>query len=109
MEERLIWEQIKEKYPHQYVGMVDIETDVNNASIKSAVVKYTDADTSYDDLVGMHLRGEIKLRYTTLDEDCVLLSPLDYFSSTYPQGDFYVDGTLYIAPYISISEDEGEI
>lgn len=67
--ERLTWEQIKKKYPHQSVGLVDIKHGPTEASIVSAVVKYTSQDTPYDDMVMMALRKEIVLLYTTLDED----------------------------------------
>ena len=33
---RLTWDEIKEYYPHQYVGLTDIAYGVNNASIESA-------------------------------------------------------------------------
>ena len=72
MDKRLTWEQIKELYPHQYVGLVGVETEGNESSVKSAIVKYTEADTSYDDMILMYIRGEIKLRYTTLDEDEIM-------------------------------------
>lgn len=67
--ERLTWRQIKERYPHRYVGLVDIEEDGNPISVKNAVVKFTDEDTSYDELVRMAACGKIMLRYTTADED----------------------------------------
>ena len=38
MAERLTWEQIQEKYPDQWVGLIDINWR-NDANIESAVVK----------------------------------------------------------------------
>lgn len=65
----MTWEEIKAKYPHQYVGLVNVIPSVNSASVGAAEVKYTSADTSYGDLLLMYVKGEILLRYTTLDED----------------------------------------
>ena len=43
MEERMTWEEIQEKYPDQWVGLIDVEYEPNNdATIKTAVVKYAD-------------------------------------------------------------------
>lgn len=66
---RLTWEEIKEKYPHQNVGLVDIENGRNSVSVKSAVVAYTDKTNSYEELVDMAVNGKIVLMYTTMDED----------------------------------------
>ena len=67
--ERLTWPQIKEKYPHQNVGLVDIECGINSISVKSAIVKYTSNDTSYEELCIRTFAGEIQMMYTTLEED----------------------------------------
>ena len=67
--ERLTWEEIVQKYPHQNVGLVEIEYGCNEATVASAVVKCTDKDTDPDEMVLMALRGEIFLEYTTEDED----------------------------------------
>ena len=37
---RLTWVQIVKKYPHMNVGLVDVETGINEADVKSAVVKF---------------------------------------------------------------------
>ncbi len=66
---RLTWEEIKKKYPHQYVGLTEVEYGRNKASVISAIVKYTDKNIAYNDMLLMYIRGEILLRYTTLDED----------------------------------------
>ena len=39
MQERMTWAEIKEKYPEQWIGLVDIDWE-NGASVRSAVVKY---------------------------------------------------------------------
>ena len=67
--QQMTWEEIKNKYPHQYVGLIDVKYGINNATIDSAVVKYTSSDLSYNELINLYLQGEILLRYTTLDED----------------------------------------
>ena len=69
MEEKLTWEEIKEKYPSQWVGLVDVEYKEDNANIKSAVVKYTDKPQG--ELTRLMLKGEIVSRYTTPDDECV--------------------------------------
>jgi len=66
---RLSWQEIKEKYPHQYVGLVDIEHEKNNSDVKSAIILYTDKDKSYDELTKLAFEGKIMLMYTTSDED----------------------------------------
>lgn len=66
MAERMTWEEIQEKYPDQWVGLIDVEYELNNqASIKSAVVKYT--DKTKGELTRLMLDGEIISRYTTSD------------------------------------------
>ena len=49
--ERLTWEQIKEKYPYQFVGLTDVEKGRNYNDIISAVVKYAGKDTSFAELL----------------------------------------------------------
>ena len=70
--ERLTWQQIKEKYPHQKVGLVSVEKYPNSNIIKSAIVKYTDREVSRETLCLMAYKGEIIARYTSLDEDDML-------------------------------------
>lgn len=65
-EERLTWKEIQEKYPDQWVGLTDVEYyPDNNATIKSAVIKYT--NMSKGELTRRMLNGEIISRYTTPD------------------------------------------
>ena len=66
LEERLTWREIQEKYPEQWVGLIDVKYKPDNdASIRSAIVKYT--DKSKDELTEMMLNGECISRYTTPD------------------------------------------
>lgn len=66
LEERLTWREIQEKYPEQWVGLIDVEYKPDNdVSIRSAIVKYT--DKSKDELTEMMLNGECISRYTTPD------------------------------------------
>lgn len=66
MTERMTWDEIQEKYPDQWVGLVDVEWYADNAAtVKSAIVKY--ADKTKDELTMRMLRGEIDARYTTPD------------------------------------------
>ena len=66
MAERMTWEEIQEKYPDQWVGLVDVKyLEDDGISIESAVVKYLDKTKS--ELTKMALKGEIISRYTTPD------------------------------------------
>lgn len=52
LEKRMTWREIQEKYPEQWVGLTDVEYKPDNdASIRSAIVKYT--DKSKDELTEM--------------------------------------------------------
>lgn len=63
MAERLTWEQIQEKYPDQWVGLVDVQyRDDDGISVESTVVKY--ADKTKSELTRMVLKGEIVSRHT---------------------------------------------
>ena len=72
MTKRMTCEEIVKKYPHQNVGLVGCQPDSMN--IESAIIKYTEKETSYDDLCLMAFRGEIALRYTT-PEDIDIATP----------------------------------
>ncbi len=66
MDNRMTWEEIQERYPDQWVGLVDVKyVDDDGISVESAVVKYTDKSKS--DLTRLALKGEIISRYTTPD------------------------------------------
>lgn len=64
MSERLTWQQIQEKYPDQWIGLVDV-TWKNDANIESAVVKYV--DKTKEELLMMQINNEIFSCYTTPD------------------------------------------
>lgn len=66
--ERLTLEQIKEKYPHQWVGLVDCEME-NSANIRSAIVKYTEEDMSSDLMALETVKGNMKAIYTTPNDE----------------------------------------
>lgn len=76
---RLTWAQIVKKYPHMNVGLVDVETGINEADVKSAVVKCTSKDTSYDEMCLAALHNEIYMCYTTRNEDLISVdNPFDF-------------------------------
>ena len=65
---RMTWEEIKEKYPDQWVGLVDVEYEPDNdATIKSAVVMFTDKTVEELTLMQIQSNGEINAVYTTPD------------------------------------------
>lgn len=65
---RLTWEEIKEKYPNQWIGLRDVQyKDNDGITVESAEVVYTDKTKS--ELGMMAIKGEdIVPRYTTPDE-----------------------------------------
>ena len=64
-DERLSWEEIAEKYPDQWVGLVDVVKEENNYStIKSAVVKYTGKSKSELTHLQIVTNGKVIARYT---------------------------------------------
>ena len=66
MTERMTWKEIQEKYPDQWVGLIDVNyIDGDGISIESAVIKYLDKTKA--ELTRMALQGEIVSRYTTPD------------------------------------------
>lgn len=68
MEERLTWKQIVERYPGQWVGLVDVECEPDNeATIVSAVVKYTDKTKHELIKMQMQTKGHLIGVYTTPD------------------------------------------
>ena len=73
--ERLTWKEIVQKYPHQNVGLVDVEIGINSVDIKSVVVKCTDKDTPYAKMFRAAWNKEIVMCYTTRDEDFLIIGP----------------------------------
>ena len=70
--EKLSWEQIKEQYPHQNVGLVDVEfATPQGGAILYARVVCTDKNTDRNDMAFRAVRGDYIIRYTTMDEDSV--------------------------------------
>ena len=68
MKERMTWEEIQEKYPDQWVGLSDVEYEPdNNATIKSAIVKFTDKTKDELTMMQVQTNGKILGRYTTPD------------------------------------------
>ncbi len=67
MGERLTIEEIKLRYPHQYVGLTNVE--YHGSRVNAAVVKYTPNNISFDELSLKAIKGEVYLHYTTLEED----------------------------------------
>ena len=64
MSERLTWNEIKEKYPKQYVYLSDVEwSPDNDTTIQSAVVSYAANDHDEEYLLRT-VEGEFTERYT---------------------------------------------
>ena len=72
-EQRMTWAEIKRRYPHQNVGLVDIHEEPDGST--SAIVKYTEENMSRGEMFKRAINGEIHMRYTTLDEDCEIVTP----------------------------------
>lgn len=60
---RLSWEEIKRRYPDQWVGLTDVEWK-NESNIISAVVKYTDKTSTELGLMQIQ-DGNLVSKYTT--------------------------------------------
>ena len=68
MSERLTWEEIQERYPDQWVGLVEVEYEPDNdATIKTAIVKYTDKSKSALTRMQIQTNGSLLGIYTTPD------------------------------------------
>ena len=67
MTERMSWKEIKRRYPHQNVGLVDIREEPDGST--SAIVKYVEGNISRGEMFKRAINGEIHMKYTTLDED----------------------------------------
>ena len=82
---RMTWQEIKEAYPHQNVGLV--ERIPNHVNFDTAIVKCTDKDKTYSELLHLAFNGEIDMRYTTMDEDdgLVCQSSLVHLKCLYPK------------------------
>lgn len=79
MSERLTWEQIQNKYPDQWVGLTEVEYEPDNdATIKSAVVKYTDKSKNELTRLQIQTSGNLLGIYTTPD-NVFQLGAVGYF------------------------------
>ncbi|MDE6968965.1 MAG: hypothetical protein K2P69_04225 [Eubacterium sp.] len=68
MSERLTWEEIQERYPDQWVGLEEVEYEPDNdATIKSAIVKYTDRSKNELTRMQIQTKGNLLGIYTTPD------------------------------------------
>ena len=68
-EKRMTWEEMVEKYPDQWIGVVDAEMD--GANIRTGVVKYVGMDVG--ELTRMQIKSDNLISvYTTPDN----LAPL---------------------------------
>ena len=66
MEKRMTWEEIKENYPDQWVGLSKVEWDGHAPNVQSAVVEY--AGNSGSEPLRKQIAGEdIETVYTTPD------------------------------------------
>lgn len=66
IQERLTWKQMQEKYPNQWLGLVDVKyKNDDGAMVESAVVKYTDKKKG--ELTALVLDGKIIARHTDPD------------------------------------------
>ena len=62
MKERLTWAQIQERYPNQWVGLIDVKRKEDNSAVESAVVMYT--DKSKDELACMQIHDSTHSLYS---------------------------------------------
>ena len=72
---RLSWEEIREKYPHQWVGLVDVEREEpDSPNIKTAIVKYINKTRSELANIkfgtGYDSEKDLIYRYTTPHDSC---------------------------------------
>ena len=75
MTKRMTWNEICKLFPNQCVGLIDVENGINNISVKSAVVKYTDKPNSFGIevltpslLLQKAVKGEVIREFTSLDD-----------------------------------------
>lgn len=72
---RMTWQEIQKNFPNQCVGLIDVETGINNISVKSAIVKYLDKKNNFgaevvssSQLLRMARNNEIVREFTSLDD-----------------------------------------
>jgi hypothetical protein len=71
MEKRMTWEEIKEKYPDQWVGLSHVERKDDGANVRSAVVAYA-GKSSYEPLKRQIAGEDIYTIYTSPNNLCPL-------------------------------------
>ena len=76
MEERLTWEEIAEKYPDQWVGLVDVDWE-DEANVRSAIVRYT--DKSCGELARMQIKDRSLYSTYTTPDNLAPLGTVGYF------------------------------
>ena len=59
---RMTWAEIKQAYPGQHVGLIDIIED--DKDVLTAIVRCSSKDTDIHEMHELAVRGEIKLKYT---------------------------------------------
>lgn len=68
--ERQTWDEIVSRYPDMALGLTDVKfLNDDGINIESAVVSYTDKNTSINELQNMAIGGKIFLARTTLIPD----------------------------------------
>lgn len=78
-DKHLTWKQIQEKYPNQWVGLVDIEYEPDNdATIRYATVQYIGKDKNELTEMQIDSDGKVLARYTTPD-NIFQLGSVGYF------------------------------
>ena len=72
---RMTWNEIQSCFPNQCVGLIDVETGINDISIKSAIVRYSDTENDYgvevvspSQLLRMARNREVVREYTSTDD-----------------------------------------
>ena len=68
-QQRLTWQKIKEKYPNQTVGLIDIQTGINSMDIISAAVLYTEKRDGLVKIATASIKGEVFMISTNIDSD----------------------------------------
>lgn len=67
MGERLSCQEIKEHYPNQWVGLIDVEFDNDTVTVKSAIIKVI--GKTAEELGLMVLDEEIQMPYYTTPDN----------------------------------------
>ena len=72
---RMTWQEIQTNFPNQCVGLIDVETGINDISIVSAIVKCSDSKNDYDievvtpsQLLRMARNNEVVREFTGVDD-----------------------------------------